>query len=317
MVKIIVQIPAYNEAENIWTVIKHIPRTISWHPVEVMVIDDGSTDNTAEIAKNAWADHIIIHDYNRKIGCAFKTWVEKFFELKADILVNIDADGQFDPLDIPKLVHPLLARNAEIVLASRFGKHKPTAMPWIKYRLNKLVARVVSKLLSHPIDDLTCGFRAYSREALMQLNLIESFTYTQEVIIDAIGKRIKMIWLPVQVKYFAERKSRVVWSIASYIGKSFMIIFRTVRDVRPLVFFGLPGLIAAVIGFFFLLAFLILYLSSFKTTPYRTFLNVGGLLFGLGILLLIFATLADMMKGQRRVTENNMYLLRKIVYDKE
>ncbi len=164
---------------------------------------------------------------------------------------------------------------------------------------------------------MTCWFRAYSRDALLKLSLIESFTYTQEVIIDAIGKKIKLVWVPVPVKYFSERKSRVISSIFIYAWRSMKIVVRTVRDTRPTVFFGLPWLISTVIWSIFLLIFIILYLQNFRTTPYNTFYNVGVFFFSLWILLMIFWALADMMRNQRKITESNMYMLRKMFYDKK
>lgn len=314
---IIVNIPAYNEAEGIAHVIKSIPRIIDDYPVKIQVVDDWSHDGTAEVAKHAGADYIISHIHNQWIGAAFKTWVTHFFQVWWDIFVNIDADGQFNPLDIPNIVQPLLSYKADIVLASRFGVHTPTNMPAIKYRLNKIIASIVSTLSKYKVDDLTCGFRAYSRESLLRLNLMESFTYTQEVVIDAIGKRMRLFWVPVCVKYFATRKSRVTSRLIKYIWRSLIIVWRTLRDNKPTLFFGFPGIIFSLLWFALLLFFLISYLLSFKTTPYHMFFNVWVFLFGLGILLMIFWSIADMMKNQRKLTEDNMYILRKMFYDKK
>ncbi len=158
-------------------------------------------------------------------------------------MVNIDADGQFDTDDIPALLQPIIDHKADIVIGSRFSGKSAKDMPWIKNFLNRVIANVVGWLMGKKIDDLTCGFRAYSRESLLRLSLTASYTYTQETIIDAFGKNLRITWIPVTVRYFEGRKSRVVKTITSYIARSLMIILRTVRDVRPLVFFGLPGVI--------------------------------------------------------------------------
>ncbi len=313
---IIVNIPAYNEAENIEKVIKLIPRRINDYEVKIQVIDDWSQDTTSQVAKSAWADYVIRHPYNQWVWVAFRTWVENFLEIWWDILVNIDGDWQFDPNDIPELIEPLIKWIADISIASRFDKHKADNIPWIKERGNRAIAWIVGKLLRYKIQDLTCGFRAYNKKSLMKLNLLHMFTYTQEVIIDAIGKKLKIIWIPVKVKYFADRKSRVTGSIRAYVKKSLMIIFRTVRDVKPLVFFWLPGLVSFIIGALFLLTFLVLYLLSFRTTPYKMYLYVWSITLLFGLLLLIFASIADMIKSQRRIAEENLEMMKKMRYDK-
>jgi hypothetical protein len=157
-------------------------------------------------------------------------------------MVNIDADGQFDPNDIPKLLAPILAGDADMVSADRFGEHKAKNMPASKYYLNRIAAWIIGKFLNHKINDLTCGFRAYNRETLLRLNLPGNFTYTQEVIIDAIGKHLKIKWIPVEVTYYPERKSRVVKSVYKYVNNSSRLILKAVRDVRPMKFFGIPAL---------------------------------------------------------------------------
>lgn len=313
---IIVNIPAYNEAENIANVIKLIPRTIHEYEVKVQVIDDGSHDSSAQIAKAAGAEYVISHPYNQWVGAAFKTGVENFLEVWWDIFVNIDGDGQFDPNDIQHVVAPLLEGKADISIASRFDKHKATDIPWIKEKGNRVIAWIVSKLMRYKIQDLTCGFRAYNRKSLLKLNLLHMFTYTQEVIIDAIGKQLKIVWVPVKVKYFADRKSRVTWSIWKYVQKSLMIIFRTVRDVKPLVFFGIPGFLLSIVGMILSLVFLVMYLITFTTTPYRMYLFVGLSLLVFGLLLLIFASIADMIKSQRKIAEENLEMMKKLMYDK-
>ncbi|MEI8252610.1 MAG: hypothetical protein WCG25_02455 [bacterium] len=140
-------------------------------------------------------------------------------------------------MDIPHIVEPIINLKTAICLASRFGKYKPTNMPKAKYRMNKMISWAVSVLLNNKVEDLTCGFRAYTRDALLRLNLIETFTYTQEVIIDAIGKKIKLLWLPVHVEYFSERKSRVTKNLTRYIFRSIRIVLRTAKDTKPAVFF--------------------------------------------------------------------------------
>ena len=315
--KILVNIPAFNEEKRIGKTIKHISRKIDWNKVLIQVVDDWSTDNTVSEAKKAWANIIISHDYNKWVWWAFKTAVENFLAWDYEIMVNIDADWQFDPEDIDNLVKPIEKFKSDIVIASRFSWKDAHSMPFIKEKLNRLIAWIVWNLMWKKIDDLTCGFRAYSRESLMRLNLIETFTYTQETIIDAFWKNLRIKWIPVHVKYFSDRKSRVVKSILSYVSKSMMIILRTVRDVRPLIFFWLPWLFFIIFAFILFWVFLFNYFQTFQTTPYRTWLIVSGSLFSLWSLLFIFASIADMIKRNRKISEENLYLLRKMIYGKK
>jgi glycosyltransferase involved in cell wall biosynthesis len=315
IMKILVNIPAFNEEKLIWQTIKDIQTKLHGYEYSIQVVDDGSSDNTISVAKNAWADMVISHEFNKWVWWAFKTAVTNFLSLDYDIMVNIDADGQFDPSDIINLLQPIVDFESDIVIASRFSWTQAQDIPFIKDKLNRLIAWTVWSLMWKKIDDLTCWFRAYSRESLLRLNLIETFTYTQETIIDAFGKNLRIKWIPVHVKYFAERQSRVVKSIFWYMWKSMMIILRTVRDVRPLVFFWYPWLFLIFIAFILFIIFLINYLQTFQTSPYRTWLIISGTSFLIWLLLFVFASVADMIKRHRKISEENLYLLRKIIYD--
>lgn len=316
--KLVVNIPAYNEERKIAETIRRIPRQIPGiDEVFVQVIDDGSKDKTSEKAREAGADFVHYHKINRGIGIAFRTSVGKALRNEADIMVNIDADGQFDPNDIPKLIRSILDGEADLVSADRFGEYKAKDIPWIKDFLNRLVARIVGKFLNHKINDLTCGFRAYSREALLRLNLSGGFTYTQEVIIDAIGKNLKVTWIPVKVNYFEDRRSRVVKSVWNYINLSSRIILKAVRDVRPMKFFGWPGLILIFISLAIFIYFATMYFQSLKITPYRNHLLLAITFLLVGMQFLIFAFIADMIKTNRKLTEDQMYILRKEKYRKK
>lgn len=315
--KLIVNLPAYNEEEKIAETIRKIPRQIDGiDEVFVQVIDDGSKDKTAEIARQAGADFVFSHQINRGIGITFRTSVGKALGNGADIMVNMDADGQFNPADISKLIKPVLENEADMVSADRFGEHKAKNMPAVKYFLNRFAASVIGKFLNYKINDLTCGFRAYNRETLLRLTLPGNFTYTQEVIIDAIGKNLKVKWIPVEVTYFPERKSRVVKSVYSYVSNSLKIILKAVRDVRPMKFFGIPAFILIIAAAAIFVYFLAMYFQEFKITPYRNYLLLAITLLLVGIQFLVFAFIADMIKTTRKLTEDQMYLLRKEKYKK-
>ncbi len=321
--KLIVNIPAYNEEAKIGETIARIRESFSdsfylqgegkiISQKLIQVVDDGSSDNTANKAREAGADLIISYKPNRRLAYSFKRAVESSLENGADIMVNIDADGQFDPNDIPKLLYPILSGERDMVIASRFGKHTAENMPKIKYLLNRLAAKVIGFFLNYPIDDLTCGFRAHNRETLLRLNITNvNFTYTQETIIDAIGKNLKLKWVPVKVSYFADRESRIVKSVWKFIANSSKIILKAVRDVRPMKFFGFPGLTLVLASFFVFCLFLFHYIQTFQITTYRNYLFLSVILLFVGSQLLIFALIADMIKTNRNLTEEQMYLLKK------
>lgn len=315
--RLIVNIPALNEEKTIGGVIKSVPRQIEgFREVLVQVINDGSTDRTIEESKEAGADIVVSHGRNRGVGMAFKTAVDSALSHGADVMVNIDADGQFPTKDIPKFTELIVNNKADMVVASRFGIKSAKNIPWIKSFLNRVAAGTIGKFLNYKIDDLTCGFRALSRETMLRLNLAYRFTYTQETIIDAISKNLVVKWIPVEVTYFEDRQSKVVKTIKNFVFQSFLIILRTVRDARPMMFFGVPGVVfitsAASIG----VAFLIYYFVHFKVSPFRTWLMLAGVLLLVGIQLLVFALIADMIRSNRKLTEEQLYLIKKEKYKK-
>ncbi len=310
--RLIVNLPAYNEAEKIAETIGRIPRQVDgFSEVLVQVIDDGSKDATLEEAKRGGADFIYSNGVNRGIGKTFRHAVERALENGADTMVNIDADGQFDPNDIKKLVVPILTHKADMVSADRFDHLAAKNIPFVKDILNRLAAKLIGSFMNVNIKDLTCGFRAYNRECLLRLNLPGDFTYTQEVIIDALGKNLKIKWVPVAVTYYEGRKSRVVKTIWSYVNNSFRIIIRAIRDVRPMKFFGIPGLVMMLLGVVFFIIFLVLYSQDFKISPYRNYLWFGGASFFIGLQFFVFALIADMIRSSRRLTEDLMYQIKK------
>lgn len=315
--RLIVNIPAYNEEEKIGQTIKRIPRSFEGiSEVLVQVIDDGSKDRTIEVSREAGADLVYANGVNRGIGKTFRHAVERALENQADIMVNIDADGQFDPTDIEKLIRPILNQTADMVSADRFTESSAENIPWIKSVLNRFAARLIGGFMNTVIPDLTCGFRAHSRETLLRLNLPGDFTYTQEVIIDALGKNLKLTFVPVTVTYFADRQSRVVKSVFGYINNSFRIILKAVRDVRPMKFFGIPGLILMFISVGLFTAFLVHYFQDWKITPYRNYLIASLATFVIGLQFFVFALMADMIKTNRRLTEDMMYFAKKEKYSR-
>lgn len=316
--KLVINLPAFNEAEKVGETIKRIPRQFEGiDEVVVQVIDDGSTDETIKVATEAGADFVFPNGVNRGLGKTFRHAVERALENGADIMVNMDADGQFDPNDIPKIIGPILAKQVDIVSADRFGEEEVKNMPFVKNFLNQVAARIIGWFMNAPIKDLTCGYRAYNRESLLRLNLLGDFTYTQETIIDALGKNLKITWVPVEVTYFADRKSKMTKSIVKYIKNSTRLILKAVRDVRPMKFFGIPGFILITIAFFAFAYFLFFYFQDFKISPYRNILFFSVTSFVIGLQFVILAFMADMIKSSRRLSEDQLYLTKKAMYSKK
>ncbi len=318
MKKLIINIPAYNEAKVIGKTVREMPREFEGiGETLIQVIDDGSRDGTANIAREAGADIVISHATNRRLGAAFNTAVESAIDHQADIMVNIDADGQFDSGQIPEMIKPILDGEVDITIGDRFNKGSADGIPFIKNLLNRFAAKIVGTFLNVNIHDLTCGFRGHSKEALLRLNKVTGFTYTQETIIDAIGKKLKLKWIPVSVKYFDDRQSRIVKSVWSFVNNSAKIIVKAVRDVRPMKFFGVPGLILILLSAIFFGIFIYLYLPELQITPYRNHLLISIAFFLVGLQFIVFALLADMTKTNRQISEDMIYQERLKRWNKE
>ncbi len=313
MKKLIVFIPALNEAKTIQKVIKSIPKEIFGFKVQVLVVDDGSTDQTAKLAKQAGA-LVISHPKNLGVGEAFQTGLNKALELKADILVNIDADGQFNPKDIPKLIGPIIKGEADFVSADRFtdkttGKlRRPENMPKIKYWGNIIMAKLISFLSGQNFQDVSCGFRAYSKRAMLSLNLMGKFTYTQESFLDLATKGLQIKTVPIKVKYFSDRESRVADNLFYYAYKTLKIIIRSFRDYKPFLFFLYLSVIPAILSFISGGFLFYHYLTTGMFTPYKSLGFIFIYFSTLTLILILIGFLADMFVRLRINQEKILYL---------
>ncbi|EKE11277.1 MAG: glycosyl transferase family 2 [uncultured bacterium] len=327
--KLIVNIPVYNEEKSLGETIRVIRKSFSddfYTQGEgkiiteklIQIVDDGSTDRSAEVARQEGVDLIISYKPNRRLAYSFKRAVESSLENDADFMVNIDADLQFNPYDIPKLLSPILKGKADMVIANRFGEKKAKNIPWLRENLNKFAANIIGFFLNYKTNDLTCGFRAHNRETLLRFNLTNvHFTYTQETIIDAIGKNLKLFWVPIDVTYFDNREAKITKSIYKFISNSTKIILKAVRDVRPMKFFGIPGLFIIFLSLISFAIFLYNYLPELNVTRYRNYLLFGIASFLIGLQFVVFALVADMVKSSRQLTEELMYQWKKDKYSKK
>lgn len=314
--KLIIYMPAYNESENIGQVIASLPYELEKvDHIKYLVIDDGSTDTTAQLAESCGAQ-VIFHNRNRGVGAAFHTAVQFALENDADILVSIDADGQFNPEEIPGLIEPIIAKEADMVIGNRFVTGKPEYMSRVKYWGNQKVAQLVGQICDQNFTDVSCGFRAYNREALLRLNIFGRFTYTHETILSLVYQDLQVKEYPVQVRYYPERKSRLSESVFHYAMQASKIILRVLLDYRPMRVFGTLGAVFVIIGFAFELFLLGYYALYHSFTPYKNtgFIGLGFIIFGM--LVLLVALITDMLNRLRVNQDKLLYEIKRARYNK-
>ena len=313
--KAIIYMPALNEGQTIYNVIKSIPETLDGiSNIELLVINDGSTDNTVSEASKAGAT-VISHTYNKGVGSAFQSALNYALKTNTDILVSIDADGQFDVNQIANIISPILNKNADFTIGNRFSNGRPDRMPKIKFWGNKRISKIVSFVSKTKIQDASCGFRAYSKECLLNLNLQGEFTYTHETILDLLNKSFKVQEVPVKVKYFDGRVSRVANSIMQYALKTSLIIFKCLKDYRPLRFFLTIAAIIFIIGLLLGGFVLVHWLDKGMITPYKSFGFIALALWGMSVFIATLAFIADMLNRIRDNQEKLLVLMKKDHFD--
>ena len=302
--KLLVAIPALNEDVTIKQVISGIPRTIGPLYVDVLVVDDGSTDSTASLAKEAGAC-VVSHGSNMGLGTVFRTMLSYARENGYHYMVTIDADGQFDPRDIILLVTPALEDSADFVTASRFKDRALTPrMPKLKKWGNARVAKLVSNLAGIHVEDATCGFRVYGPRALDRVSCFSRFTYTQEVLIDIARKGLRIEEVPLSIRGEREHgKSRIASNLWRYGHLSLEAMYSVAHGHSPWRFYGKPAFMLILCGASLDLFVLVRWLVVGKITPYAAF-GIGGLfLITFGILLILFASIADISAANRKMLE--------------
>lgn len=311
--KLIVIIPALNEektiAEVIKNVLKHIPGI---NETEILVINDGSTDLTETEAKKAGAT-VITHQKTQGLGKVFDRAVQEALTRKADIMVTIDGDGQFDANDIPYLILPIMQGEADFVTCTRFRDRGLTPkMSCAKRCGNKFLAWFLSRVTKQRLTDVACGFRAYSSEALLNLNLFGKFTYTQEALLDLIFKGLRLKEVPLKVKGSrAFGRSHISSNLFRYGWQTSKIIFRVIRDYRPLRYIGGFGIFIFLIGLGLDTFILQHYLETKAFTPYKAVGFLGGFLNAVGLFIFVLGLIADMLNRVRMTQEKILYFEKK------
>ncbi len=315
--KLVVFSICLNEENTIGELLSRIPSKITGiDEIVKVVIDDGSTDNTVKVAKDNKA-LVLSNLKQKKLAYSFQLAINKALELGADIAVNIDGDLQFLPEEIPLLVQPILDEKANFVAGNRFSKSgKPENMSNGKFYGNKLGAYVVSKLTENKYQDVTCGFRAYDREAMLHMNINSKYTYTQESFQLMASKNLDIAQVPISIKYYNGRKSRVVKSLLNFITVSTFNILRAFRDFAPMKFFGLLSAIPFVIGLICVLFLLIHWVTTGDFSPYKFVGFTGIYLISLSLIILIVAVLSDMLGRMLNNQEKILYYTKKEHYSK-
>jgi len=236
--KLLILMLAYNEEERIGKSILRVPRKIPGvDEVQVLVINDGSTDKTVDIALNAGADKIISHKTNMGVGAAFMTGIRNAISMNADLLVTFDADGEANIDQISDLINPLINNQFDVLIGTRFWKNNPNKYKKINFIGNKIFTRLVSFVAGHKFTDTQTGFRAYSKDAIMNISVVSNFTYTQEVLLDLHFKGFRIGETP--ITFSMRPDSRLVKSVSRYTFKSLPIIFTRLIFHRPIMAFGL------------------------------------------------------------------------------
>ncbi|MBL8121876.1 glycosyltransferase family 2 protein [Candidatus Saccharibacteria bacterium] len=321
--KLIVVSICKNEASTIAELVTRIPRSCPGiKNIEVCVIDDGSTDDTAQLAKKAGA--LVYSDTaNKGLAFRFREAIDIALEREADIMLNIDGDLQFQPEDIPQIIEPIIAGRAEFVAADRFTdpqtghQRRPENMPAGKYYGNKLGAWVVSRLSQNRFNDVTCGFRAYSYRALAALNINSTHTYTQESFQIIAAKRMRIVTIPVVVTYFKHRRSRVVKSLFGYMAISSLNILRAYRDFAPLRFFFSVGIIPFLFGMIGIGIAAWHWWQTGSISPYKAF-GIAGLYFTtLGIFFWSLGLVADMLVRLQGTSEKTYEDVKRLRYPRK
>jgi glycosyltransferase involved in cell wall biosynthesis len=307
--KLIVQIPCLNEEETLPSVIRDIPRHIEGvDEVKVLVIDDGSRDRTTEVAHREGADYVLHLPYTQGLARAFSAGITRCLELGADIIVNTDGDRQYEGKDIPKLIRPILEGRADIVIGDRQVR-KLAHFSLLKRSLQKLGSRTVGLLSSIRVPDATSGFRAYSREAALRLNVFSKFTYTLETIIQAGKNQVAVVHVPVQANG-PVRESRLFANIPTYLKRSVATILRIYALYEPLrTLFYIGGVVFS-IGMVGLLRFLIYWWVGDGGGHVQS-LIISAVLLIIGFQVWMLGIVADLISVNRRLSEEILYKLKK------
>lgn len=313
--KLIIQIPCYNEAETLEIALNDLPKHIDGvDEIEYLIINDGSKDNTVEVAKNWGVNYVVNFKQNKGLAKGFMAGLDACLRNGADIIVNTDADNQYVGEDIAKLIQPILDGEADMVVGERPIDQTEHFSP-LKKKLQHFGSWVVRKASKTDIPDAPSGFRAYSREAALRMNVVNEYTYTLETIVQAGRNRMAITSVPIRTNGEL-RPSRLFNSMMGYVKKSMLTIIRAFLMYRPLMFFstlgGIMGLIGVGIGIRFLC-----YLFAGAGAGHIQSLILASMMIILGVMTMIVGLQGDIIAANRKLLEDIQYHVRKLDYDQE
>lgn len=310
--KLIIQIPCYNEAETLPATLRELPREVpGFSCVEWLVINDGSSDATEQCALRNGVDHVVNFTNNQGLAKAFMSGLDAAVRLGADVIVNTDADNQYQAADIATLVAPILLGSADVVIGARPVGNIASFSPAKKF-LQKFGSAVVRLVSRTDIPDAPSGFRAMTREAAMRFNVFSDYTYTLETIIQAGQKNIAITSVPIRVNAVT-RPSRLVKSIPSYLGKSLVTIVRIFVVYKAFRFFMSVGVAEFLLGVLGGSRYLYFYATGYGAGHVQS-LILSSILLGVGFQTMLTAFLADLLAVNRRLMEDVQYRVKRIEY---
>lgn len=308
--KLIIQIPCLNEEESLPKTLQDLPKQIPGvDTIEILVIDDGSSDRTSEVARRNGAQHIVRFTKQKGLARAFYAGLDAALKAGADIIVNTDADGQYRGADIPRLIQPILEGKADIVIGNR-DIENVRQFSWTKKRLQRIGSWVVRQLTGSTISDATTGFRAYNAEAALKLNIISDYTYTLESIIQAEHKGLAIGNITISTND-VRRKSRLFRSIPEYLKRSMITIIRVYAMFNPFQIFTRAGAIILFFGLLVGCRFLFYYFLTGGTGKIQS-LILAAVLILIGFQVIIVGLVSDLISANRRLLEDVLYRLKKV-----
>lgn len=312
--KLIIQIPCYNEAETLEIALNALPKKIEGVDIiEYLIIDDGCMDNTVEVAKKWGVHHVVSFAQNKGLAKGFMAGLDACLRNGADIIVNTDADNQYCGDDIAKLIQPIINRKADIVIGER-PIDETQHFSWTKKKLQHFGSWVVRKASHTDIPDAPSGFRAFSRDAAMRVNVVNDYTYTLETIVQAGRNRMAITSVPIRTNPEL-RKSRLFHSMLGYVKKSMLTILRALIMYKPLYCFSLVALCPSIIGFIIGIRFLTYYWSGRGEGHVQSLILACTLLI-IGFITFVIGMLADVIAANRKILEDVEYHTRRLDYDK-